>query len=335
MAPICLASTWRYRLSSNGWTENAIELFLGAWADSTFISYDRALNGLYRYCVSTGVPFPPTSQADIAVYFSYLAQSSPRPQSSLNTTSAALQQYLGAIQAPPVIDDELKKLIVGIVKTGSKAPMKRSKVMPIQPFRGLFLSWPENNFLTTDRLRLKCITLLALVAMLRPSDAAPKNRTYNFDSGNMESFIFNTDQVTFHMDGSATIVLFGIKNDSQRNGFPVHVVPAAHPKLDPVKTLSDYMGSTARFRPASNPVFLTLNRPYKALGASGVAKVLEKAIDLAGLGGQGYTAKSFRPTGATVAIDNGINPDTVRKIGRWKNKEVVLLISINKTFFQN
>ena len=162
----------------------------------------------------------------------------------------------------------------------------------------------------------------ALTAMLRPSDAAPKNKVYDFDSGRMENYVFSTDQVTFNTDGSATIVLFGIKNDSQRNGFPVHIVPAGHPKLDPVQALKDYICVTMPLRPHTNPVFLSLRRPIQPLGASGVAGVLEKSIELSGLGGQGYSAKSFRPTGATVAIDNGVNPDTVRKIGRWKNKEV-------------
>lgn len=69
-------------------------------------------------------------------------------------------------------------------------------------------------------------------------------------------------------------------------------------------------------RPVSKPVFLTLNAPFKQLGSSGVAKVLDHAIHLAGLGGQGYTAKSFRPTGATAAVEAGVNPDYVRKIGR-------------------
>ena len=45
---------------------------------------------------------------------------------------------------------------------------------------------------------------------------------------------------------------------------------------------------------------------------------------MAGLGDQGFTAKSFRPTGATIAVSQGILPETVMKIGRWKTKEVFL-----------
>ena len=41
-----------------------------------------------------------------------------------------------------------------------------------------------------------------------------------------------------------------------------------------------------------------------------------------GLAGQGFSAKSFRPTGATRAIDGGIDPEIVQKMGRWKCTEV-------------
>jgi hypothetical protein len=32
-----------------------------------------------------------------------------------------------------------------------------------------------------------------------------------------------------------------------------------------------------------------------------------------------FLAKSFRPTGATSAIEIGINPEKVRKVGHWKD----------------
>ena len=49
---------------------------------------------------------------------------------------------------------------------------------------------------------------------------------------------------------------------------------------------------------------------------------MEEAIHITGLGNQGYSAKAFRPTGATAAIDSGKNPDIVMKTGRWKTASV-------------
>lgn len=52
-------------------------------------------------------------------------------------------------------------------------------------------------------------------------------------------------------------------------------------------------------------------KPFTAISASAVAKILEEAIDLAGLSGKGFSAKSFRQTGAIVAIEQGVDPHIV------------------------
>ena len=53
-----------------------------------------------------------------------------------------------------------------------------------------------------------------------------------------------------------------------------------------------------------------------------MAKIMEQSICLAGCGEHGFSAKSFGATGATSAIEQGVNPEVVRKVGRWKNSEV-------------
>ena len=92
-------------------------------------------------------------------------------------------------------------------------------------------------------------------------------------------------------------------------------------KLDPGAALRSYIARTDAMR-NDNAVFLSLNRPYKAISAASVAGILEDSINLAGLSGRGFSAKSFRPTGATLAIERGIDPHIVQKVGRWKSTEV-------------
>ena len=43
-----------------------------------------------------------------------------------------------------------------------------------------------------------------------------------------------------------------------------------------------------------------------------------EAIDLVGPGNQGFSAKSFHPTGVTVAVENGVHPNIAMKLCRWK-----------------
>ena len=91
--------------------------------------------------------------------------------------------------------------------------------------------------------------------------------------------------------------------------------------MDVVHCLELYLQKTQHLR-GDGAVFLSLRKPFGALSASSIAKVLETSIVRAGLGNMGYSAKSFRPTGATRAIEQGIHPDLVQKMGRWKTTEV-------------
>jgi len=197
--------------------------------------------------------------------------------------------------------------------------------MPVEQFNALFTCWGENEKLSLKRLRQKAITLLALVTMLRPSDVAPKSVHFDPFSFEHSKMQFNTDQIVFESSGSMRISFHGIKNDTSRSGFQVVVPPATNILLDPVKTLRDYIERSMSHRKMSargNAVFLSLYSPYKALSAQTIASVLEDSIADAGLDKKLYTAKSFRPTGATVQIEKGVDPKTVMKMGRWKTDTV-------------
>lgn len=52
---------------------------------------------------------------------------------------------------------------------------------------------------------------------------------------------------------------------------------------------------------------------------------MQQAVLLAGLSSDEYSAKSFRPTGATTSIANNIDPKSVQKLGRWETESVFFL----------
>lgn len=275
---------------------------------------------LQEFCQSRKCVFPPSNHSDLAEFLYLLSTESQRPSSILHTATAALGHVYKIQGLTNIVDTyEIKMLITALIKSGTTLPMKRSKVMPIGNFHDLFLSWDDNDRLDIKSLRLKAITLLALTAMLRPSDIAPKACTV--DENGVNRVVFAVDQVAFS-DQDAKIKFFGIKNDAKRTGFEVVLPRGSNSKLDPVQALQDYIDRTDSCRPPDKALFLTLRPPFKALEASSVAKILDESISLAGLGGQGFSAKSFRPTGATSAIEKGINPEIVRKVGRWKDAEV-------------
>lgn len=255
-----------------------------------------------------------------------VAARSERPGPTLKGHLAAIAHlYIYVLDLPDLTKrQEILYFNAALTKSGTKLPRQRSNVFPTQPFVDMFKSWPDNNSLTIHKLRLKTIVLLSLCLMLRPSDIAP--RACLFDPHNPLShkpLVFSTDNIVFNHDGSCDIVFHGIKQDTDRAGFNVHLPPAVDTRLDPVLTLKDYISRTEVYRPVGQkPVFLTISPPYHAISSDTVSNVLKQAIDLAGLAGQGYSAKSFRPTGATVAIDKGYNPKVVQRLGRWKTDTV-------------
>ena len=93
-------------------------------------------------------------------------------------------------------------------------------------------------------------------------------------------------------------------------------------KLCPVRALETLLHRTFLMNEdPKRPVFTPINYPYSGLSSSSISKILNRAIELAGLKGRGFSAKSFRPTGATSAVKQGMDPDIVQKTGRWKSQQ--------------
>lgn len=113
--------------------------------------------------------------------------------------------------------------------------------------------------------------------------------------------IFSTDNLQFNTDGSLSIDFYGIKNDTDRAGFTVTIQSASEAAIDHVRTLKCYINMTQEQRTgvSSNPVFLTLKKPYKAIDSSTVYNALQSESTRVGLESQRFRAKDFRPTGAT------------------------------------
>ena len=319
----CLEGVWGSALSELNWPQRAINQFPISLAQSTRYTYNRLLLRCKTFCENRQIVFPPRETGLLAEFLCNTSDESNRPSSVLHSTVAALGHVYMALNIEDITrDNNIRRLITALIKSGTALPRKRSIVMPTQVFSSLFLSWGQNDQLSIKFLRLKAITLLALAFMLRPSDVAPNATFYNQHSETEQKLSFTTDMVTFLPgDNGIKLSLFGIKNDTQREGFEVTVPKHNNDLLDPGITLKEYIDLTSSKR-SDKSVFIALNRPYKGISSSAIGKILEEAISLAGLKDQGFSAKSFRPTGATFAIEQGVDPKIVQKIGRWKSTEV-------------
>ena len=150
------------KLSQQGWSEQAISRFLNNWAVTTRHAYNIAVNKFKVFCEEADTEFYEFSSATLADYLCWLASTSRRPRSVLNMALAAISQLTEAMGRPDPVNADISKLVTGLIKCETSAPMVRSKVMPVQPFLQLFESWPGNWCLKIEQLRLKTITLLAI-----------------------------------------------------------------------------------------------------------------------------------------------------------------------------
>ena len=328
MANLCLESMWSTRLRCLGWSSRAAKQTIHSLADSTLSNYKNQIRKYVTFCEGKNINFADnTTTANIAEFLCWLTDHSDRPESVIKTALAAIDLLFYTMGlSSPTKDKDIDRLVTALIKSGTTQPMKRQRPMPIDAFVNLFENLGSNTGLSLGDLRMKAITLLALCAMTRPSDLAPKGKVFRVEDRSTTSMAMRVSDITFEQDGTMTVCFHGIKNDTNRQGFEVNIPQnAENPQCDPVDCLKVYIERTQKFRSKDcDALFLTLRAPFHAISADTVANIMEDAIKKAGLQGLGFTAKSFRPTGATNAVNIGILPETVMKIGRWKTQEVFL-----------
>jgi len=157
--------------------------------------------------------------------------------------------------------------------------MHRQKPLQISAFTDVFHEMESDDQLTLKVLRMKAITLLALVTMTRPSVLAPKGKQFNVRSQSFDPVIMSRDDVHFEDDGTMTVKFWSIKNDTNRQGFKVNVPPSNDTKCDQVQCLKTYIDRANQFTSDSyRPLFMALRPPFKAISADTVGNILEEAI---------------------------------------------------------
>ena len=319
MADFSLENLWRLKLSQAGWSPRSSSQYQFHLAKNTRYQYNTYISKFQEFCVNKSISFPCVEVNIIADYLCFVSDRSERPKSVLCANVAAINKMFDALNVSE-LPSIIHSLVESLIKSGTVRPMLKTAAMPIQPFYDLFMKMQDNDHLSLKDLRMKCICLLALNFMARPSDLAPRAEIYDAENEVILCHILSVNDVRF-TDCGVSITFHGIKNDYLRDGFCVEIPRSEVSKTDPVSCLNAYICKSDSMRQGltDRPLLLTLKRPYKHLDASSVRRVLNDSIACAGL--SGFTAKNFRPTGATNAIKLGVSADTARYIGRWKSAE--------------
>jgi integrase len=274
---------------------------------STLKAYDGILTRFRRFCEQQGYSYFPTTTTAVAHFLRDISSTVERPGSTLITASAAIAaMYRGSEHCDPTKSQLLTMLKQAITNTGTKRPRVSTPVFPIDRLTAYLITLGENNIMSVDKLRSKTISLLALVGLYRPADLA----------------LLQLQHLEFTHSG-VNISNFGGKTDKNRDGIPTMITRASDPHLCPVTALECYISRTAARRATlpDSPVFIYLEgNTANKLSDQRVATVLKNTLRAAGI--DEATARSFRKTGASSAINKGVDPDLVMKLGRWRSVDV-------------
>jgi integrase len=270
---------------------------------STRANYNGLLTRFQSFCSQHGYSSFPAEVASIAHFFNVITKDIERPGPTLLLASAAISStYKGAPFPDPTKDELLKLLKQALVNTRTKRPRTSPQVFPIDKLTSFITSMGENEKLNPESLRLKTVALLAIAGLYRPSDLVR----------------INVVHISFN-DESMVIDNWGGKTDKNMDGQPSTISKASEPLLCPVSVVKHYITSTLARRHRDEKgthlgaLFIHL-KSGQPLSIDTVSNLLDTVLHMAGI--EEASAKMFRKTGASAAIQAGVHPDLVMKLGR-------------------
>ena len=81
----------------------------------------------------------------ISDYLVQVAQKSQRPKAILSSNTEGVNNYFKAVDVVTPIDDDVFRLVDGLIKSVTVQPMRRTPVMPLEPFLEMFRKWGRNE----------------------------------------------------------------------------------------------------------------------------------------------------------------------------------------------
>ena len=251
-----LESFWLNKFSARHWNENCFKVYHHFLAESTLEQYNSYLTKYKDFCVNSYGEFPPQvalREASVTGFLFSICQKSKRPRSIVKMAWAAITHLYDSLELN-VRSGDMSHFMQALVKRFTSCPQGRTPIPPIQPILNVFRKWGCNEKLPIEKLRQKCIALLCLTAMCRPSDIAP-------------NIGFLRKQIQFNSDKSA------VKNDTNRKGFEIRLTAATEKLVDPVESLRCYLQPTNDLNKecGNGPVFRSLTSQSERIGPSTVA----------------------------------------------------------------
>ena len=136
---LCLESVWRKNLISKNWSDRAAGQFIYHLAQSTISQYNRYISNYSAFCQLQGLGEMSNVESVVADYLCSICDKSDRPKSVLTANVSALNKYFTAVNMS-CVGENIHVFVQALIKSGTKSPMHKTPVMPVEAFFKLFNS---------------------------------------------------------------------------------------------------------------------------------------------------------------------------------------------------
>lgn len=289
---------FRQALIEQGFPKEALEVTMASITESTFKNYESAWKKWWNFCNEKAVRlFDPTA-SEVLCFLSEQFDAG-LASNTINVTRSAISIIIKSNIAE---DHRVKRYFQGLRKINPSKP-KYNYTWDPKIILDFYSEKPLNTEL--NFLSKKLITLLALVTGHR-----------------MQTFsLIEINNIKISKEKIEIFVSRQIKTSKDGSMQPLLVLPFFHEnlKICPAFTLQRYLESTKLYRHSIKFLFISLNKPYKAVSSQTLSRWVKEIFTECGVD-SAFTAHSARHASSSAAKRSGVDLDLIRKTCGWTIK---------------
>jgi len=273
-------------------------------APNTVRAYRSDLGDFTMWCTDHGLAPIPATPETVALYITALAGGGARPSTIQRRLSALSQAHqLSGHEPSPTQSPIVRTTMAGIRRTLGMAPAQKAAVVTAE-LRTLLAVTPED---TLAGLRDRALLLVGFAGGFRRG----------------ELVALDVEDIDETEDGLRVKVRRS-KTDQESEGREVGIPRGQKPETDPVRTLRAWREAA---HIDTGPLFRPVNRhdtvQDRRLTAEGVALVVKRAAERAGLDPARYAGHSLRSGLATAAAAGGAPERAIMRQTGHRSVEMV------------
>ncbi len=292
----------RSHLRHAGISGDAASLILASWRKGTEKQYSAAWRVWDRWCSQRSCNPVSTSIANVCAFLTQLYNDG-LLYSTINTHRSAISMTHVPVDGVRVGAHYLVcRLMKGIFNQRPPVP-RYVFTWPVGQVMRYLKNLGPNEGLILKLLTMKTAILVALVSSDRGATITSLSLEYMVQSDDQVKFLVaKPTKTTRPGSGVKEIVLKKYVKDK---------------RICPVAALLQYIKATAKLRGEERQLFISFQRPFRAVGSSSVARWIRTIMHAAGIDTSVFKPHSTRSAASSQAYQRGVSVPDILKTGDW------------------